>query len=217
MVKQRALSPTTWLLLISAVVVIIAVVTLQINTGKADALPKAKLAELGLYIFDKPRALSPVPLKNLNDQVVTLADFSGQWSIVNFGYMSCPDICPINLSFLAQVKDHWDSRSLDMPLQVLHITFDPERDTPALLKDYLAYMHKDFIGLSGEQANIRRVAQQLNMVFIKEKTNDDGDYFISHSDSFAIISPQGHYIGIVKGPYQFDALTQALALLVEHY
>jgi protein SCO1/2 len=175
---------------------------------------KQQLFELGFFKFDNARALAPVPLEDLNGNKTTLTTHHGQWQLVNFGYMFCPDICPVNLQLMSEVKSIWDTSHQDKAFEITHITFDPARDTPDRLSQYLNYIDPNYIGFTGEVENIRKVAQQLSTVFIYEKPDEYGNYFVTHSDSIAVLNPQGEYVGLFKGPYDKDNILKALELVI---
>ena len=181
--------------------------------GNANGVDREQLAEKGFFLFKKPRDLVSVPLNNLKGESVTLTNRHTKWQLVNFGYMFCPDICPLNLRFISDVKMAWDKIHTDTPFAITHITFDPKRDTVDNLSKYLDHHNPDYDGLTGELDNIRKVAQQLNVVFIHEKPDEYGNYFISHSDSIALINPQGQYVGMFKGPYADYHIEQAIKIL----
>jgi protein SCO1/2 len=189
------------------------------NKENAKSVNREALARLDFFLFESPRTLAPVVLENMQGEGKPFSDHLAGWRVVNFGYMFCPDICPINLSFLNDVKTTWDTAqgagSLNSePLNILHITFDPERDNPKLLNQYLTYMNPSFYGLTGDVNNIRAITQQLNVVFIYEEPDERGNYFITHSDSMALINPQGEYVGIFKGPYNKENMLQALETVI---
>jgi protein SCO1/2 len=191
------------------------------NTNQGETLsssidPKKseELKRLGFYQFKAPRPLSDTPLKDLEGADKKIGSLVDGWQLVNFGYMFCPDICPINLRLMSELKKEL-SEEEGINFAITHITFDPERDTPDRLRPYLDYINPDYIGLTGDLDNIRKVAQQLNTVFIHEKPDEYGNYFITHSDSIPIIDPQGQYVGLFKGPYDKDNLKQALKLLIK--
>jgi len=142
------------------------------------------------------------------------ANTTEKWQLVNFGYMFCPDICPINLRLMSEVKKEWDAEEKVTDFDITHITFDPERDTPDRLSKYLDYIDTNYIGLTGDLEEIRKVAQQLNTIFIHEKPDEYGNYFITHSDSIALLNPQGQYVGLFKGPYDKDNMVKALEYLI---
>ena len=184
------------------------------NVPEAVAERQRQWAEQGFYQFNPPRQLTTVALLDLQQQPVTFPAPGNHWQLVNFGYLFCPDICPINLRLLADIKTAWDQQHPQYPLTVTHITFDPERDTPADLKTYLAYHHPEFTGLTGELKAIRQVARQLNVTFIHEPPDEYGNYFISHSDSIALLNPQGQFVGLFKGPYRREVIEEVLGAVI---
>ena len=198
------------LLLIASILAVIAVLKDQ----AAATSSTADLSEQGFYRFDNARQLSTVTLTNIAGEAVDLSTGNGQWQLINFGYMFCPDICPVNLSFMSELKSEWDQQPDNAPIAITHITFDPERDTPDKLGPYLNYIDSHFAGLTGEMEAIRKVATQLNTVFIHEKPDEYGNYFITHSDSIALLDPQGQYVGLFKGPYDKQKVLTALEQLI---
>jgi protein SCO1/2 len=205
-----------WIGAIILVVLVLASIAARIyiaNKEGAIAATREQLVELSFYQFEQPRVLADILLDNLEGEKKAFNQHLSGWRIINFGYLSCPDICPINLSLLNQLKTTWDEDNQQSQLDVVHVTFDPKRDTPDLLKRYLTFMNPDFYGLTGEVNNIRQLAQQLNITFLYETANEYGDYFISHSDSMALINPEGKYVGLFKGPYDVINMTKALKIL----
>ncbi|EGG92993.1 Cytochrome oxidase biogenesis protein Sco1/SenC/PrrC [gamma proteobacterium IMCC1989] len=194
------------------------------NKESAKSMNREALANLDFFLFEAPRKLAPVTLDNMQGERKPFTEHLAGWRLVNFGYMFCPDICPINLSFLNDVKTTWDAEqgaqssknapANSTPLNVLHITFDPERDKPKLLNQYLTYMNPDFYGLTSDVESIRAITQQLNVVFIYEEPDERGHYFITHSDSMALINPQGEYVGLFKGPYNKESMLEALEVVI---
>ncbi len=174
---------------------------------------KQQLVELGFFKFNQGRALAPVVLEDLEGKQTTLANRHEQWQLVNFGYMFCPDICPVNLQLMSEIKTVWDESHKET-FEITHITFDPVRDTPERLSKYLEYIDPEYTGFTGELENIRKVAQQLSTVFIHEKPDEYGNYFITHSDSIAVLNPKGEYVGLFKGPYDKDNVLKALELVI---
>lgn len=193
--------------------IILTVITI-LKDREAATPDRAELTEKGFYLFDNARQLKPVALENLTGEAVNLANGNGQWQMINFGYMFCPDICPVNLAFMGEVKLAWEAQAAE-PLTLTHITFDPERDTPEKLTPYLNYIDENLVGLTGKVEEIRKIATQLNMAFIFEEPDQYGNYFISHSDSIALLNPKGEYVGLFKGPYDKDKVIGALEQLIK--
>ena len=197
------------LLLLAAILTVITILQ-----GRTAAPNRAELIEKGFYLFDSARQLKPVALENLAGEAVSLSRGNGQWQMINFGYMFCPDICPVNLAFMGELKTAWDAQA-ETPLAITHITFDPERDTPEKLTPYLNYIDENLVGLTGEIEEIRKIATQLNTVFIFEEPDQYGNYFITHSDSIALLNPEGQYVGLFKGPYDKDKVMGALQQIID--
>lgn len=193
--------------------VLVVIVFVLKNFVPTDA-NKEQLFELGFFKFDNARALVPVPLEDLEGNKTTLSAYNDQWQLVNFGYMFCPDICPVNLQLMSEVKSMWDASNKEQSFDITHITFDPARDTPDRLSQYLNYIDPDYVGFTGELENIRKVAQQLSTVFIHEKPDQYGNYFVTHSDSIAILNASGEYVGLFKGPYDKENIIKALELVI---
>jgi len=179
-----------------------------------SASSNADLSKQGFFRFDNARQLKPVTLTNLSGEAVDLAKGNGQWQMINFGYMFCPDICPVNLVFMGEVKTLWDANNEQSPLSITHITIDPKRDTPEKLIPYLNFMDENLLGLTGEIEEIRKIATQLNTVYILEEPDEYGNYFVTHSDSIALLDPQGNYVGLFKGPYNTDKAMIALEKII---
>jgi protein SCO1 len=118
----------------------------------------------------------------------TQEDFKGRVTIVLFGFIHCPDLCPTALSNLAAALDQLgEDRD---HVQIVFITVDPERDTAAILRDYLSGFGPNFIGLTGEPVAIRKAAKAFK-VFFQKKPLPDGDYTMDHSAAVYILDPQG--------------------------
>ena len=83
-----------------------------------------------------------------NERVFTREDLLGQWHIVSYGYTSCPDICPMTLTILAQVARSIEKDQVFTDVQFLFYTIDPERDTTERLAEYVSWFHEDFVGLT---------------------------------------------------------------------
>jgi protein SCO1 len=107
----------------------------------------------------------------------TLADFRGKYVMVFFGYLECPVVCPTALVLAAEARK---ALGADRErVQVIFITLDPERDTPARVKEYAAAFDPSFIGLRGDLERTREVAKEFRVYF--EKVPNGGSYSIDHT------------------------------------
>ena len=127
-------------------------------------------------------------LTDHHGQPRTLADFKGKVVTIFFGYTQCPDVCPTALSGMSEVM-----RQLGPDgdrLQVLFITVDPERDTPALLAEYVPVFDKRFLGLYGTPDKIAEIAKDFR-VFYRKSGDLAGHYTIDHSAGTYVFDPEG--------------------------
>ncbi len=161
-------------------------------------LSPTELQVNGAFVFDKPRIIENFALLNQHQEPFGLAGLEGKWSLIFFGFTSCPDVCPATLSNLKQMVATLNDDIADQT-QVILVTVDPARDTPQALDDYLQHFNPDFFGLTGNFIDIKKFANQLNIPFQKVKTGADS-YTVDHGANVAIINPYGHYQGFLKFP-----------------
>jgi protein SCO1 len=127
-------------------------------------------------------------LTDHNGKVRTLADFKGKVVVVFFGYTYCPDACPTTMGELAMVMKEL-GKDADR-LQVLFITVDPERDTPAVLSRYVPAFNPAFIGLYGDAEATARTAKEFRVLYQKQPM-PGGAYSVDHSAGSFIFDPDG--------------------------
>jgi len=131
----------------------------------------------------------------------TLADFRGKAVVVFFGYTQCPDVCPTTMSTLAETMKLLGADA--DRVQVVFITIDPERDTPALLAEYVPAFDKRFIGLSGDAAATERVAKEFKVIYQKQPGPTPSTYTMDHSAGVFMFDPAGRlrlYAGHAQTP-----------------
>jgi protein SCO1/2 len=118
-----------------------------------------------------------------------LADFRGKAVVVFFGYTQCPDVCPTTLASLAEAMKQLGPDA--DRVQVLFITVDPERDTPALLAQYLPAFDPRFLGLYGDAEATARTAKEFKIIYQKVPGSSAGTYTMDHSAGTYVFDPQG--------------------------
>lgn len=125
-----------------------------------------------------------------------LSDFKGKVAIVFFGYTQCPDVCPTTLSTLREVMTQLGPQA--ERVQVLFVTLDPQRDTPALLAQYVPSFHPTFLALRGDDAATGATAQAFKVFYKKQPGSAPGTYSIDHSTGSYVYDPQGRLRLYVK-------------------
>lgn len=126
---------------------------------------------------------------------VTDKDFLGKYTLYYFGYTYCPDVCPAELQVisaaLAQVPD------AEQKFQVVFTSIDPKRDTPQVMKDYVANFWPGTVGLTGSAEDIRNMAGKFRVYYSraggKEGEGKD-DYLMDHSSIVYLMGPDGKFI-----------------------
>ena len=134
--------------------------------------------------------------------VKTLADYKGKVVVMFFGYTQCPDICPTTLTEMQQVMTLLGPQS--DKVQVLFVTVDPERDTAAILKQYVPSFDSRFLGLRpADDAALEKVAKDFKIYYKKVPGTSPGSYTMDHTAGSYAFDPDGHlrlYIKHAQGP-----------------
>ena len=151
-------------------------------------------------------------LVDQNGQARTLADFKGKVTVLFFGYTQCPDVCPTTMAELAQVKKAL-GKDGDR-LQGVFVTVDPERDTPAVLKAYMAGFDPSFVALRGTIEQTTAVAKEFKVFFAKLPGRADGAYTIDHTAGSYVFDAQGHVRLFVRYGTGVEPLTADLKTLL---
>ena len=133
----------------------------------------------------------PLVLADAKGKTVTSDGFPGQWLLVYFGYTHCADQCPTALSAMVEALDEIGPAAAQ--IQPLFVTVDPERDTAAALKDYLASFDPHVHGLTGDPAALAAVAKAYR-VYYKKVPLDGGDYTMDHTAIVYLMDKEGHFV-----------------------
>jgi cytochrome oxidase Cu insertion factor (SCO1/SenC/PrrC family) len=151
----------------------------------------------------------PFSLLDQDSQTVTDAQFRGKWLLVYFGYTHCPDACPTALNDMAEALDQLDPAKRQK-VQVLFITVDPQRDTPAVMKEYVgAFEGANIIGLTGTPEQVT-VAEAAYRIRARRYDRADGDYAMSHAATIDIMDPEGHFVAMAYPERIAERLAQLL-------
>jgi protein SCO1/2 len=161
--------------------------------------PVAQIAAIG----------GPFKLTDQNGKVVTDQDLKGHPFLVFFGFTHCPDVCPTTLFEVSEVM-----RTLGPDAErtrALFITVDPERDTPAVMKDYLSSFDPHLSGLTGDPAEIAAVAKAYRVYF--KKVPQEGDYTMDHTAIVYLMDKAGRFVS----PFNLKRPTDAAAADLRRY
>jgi protein SCO1/2 len=152
------------------------------------------------------RTLPDFSLIDQKGRTFATADLRGHWSLLFFGYTNCPDFCPTTLTTLAAMEKNLRSAKAAVIPQVIFVSVDAKRDTPAQLAKYVPYFDPSFVGLTAaDQPSIDAVAKELGVAVIIRPASD-GNYTVDHSGEIFVLSPDGQIAAILTGPFSADAL-----------
>ena len=152
-------------------------------------------------------------LTDHNGQVRHLSDFAGKVVVLFFGYTQCPDVCPTSMAELAEVKKAL-GKDGDR-LQGLFVTVDPERDTPALLKSYMANFDPTFLALYTTPDKLVALAKDYKIYFKKVEGKTPTSYSMDHSAGSYVYDTKGQlrlFTRYGSGP---KPLTEDIRLLLQ--
>lgn len=152
------------------------------------------------------------PLPDVDGRMRSVKDFAGKAVVVFFGFTQCPDVCPTTLSEIAQAKKLLGPDG-DKVVGVL-VTVDPERDTPEMLKAYVANFGKDFVALRGTPEQLAAVAKDFK-VYYKKVDLKSGGYTMEHSAASYVYDPQGRLRLYARYGSGAQALADDLKLLLK--
>ncbi len=141
----------------------------------------------------------PFSLVDQDGRRVRDTDFAGRYRLVYFGFANCPNICPVDLAVASAGLQQFESDAAERAARVqpIFITVDPARDTPQVLKAFVANFHPRLIGLTGTQAEIEATKMEYAVSALKGDVAADGSYGVDHNRLLLLFGPQGEPIAIV--------------------
>ena len=152
-------------------------------------------------------------LKDFNGAPRTMADFKGKAVVIFFGYTQCPDVCPTTMHDLGEAMKQLGP--LADRVQVLFITVDPERDTPALLAQYVPAFDKRFLGLTGTLPEVDKVAKDFHVYYAKVPGKTPGSYSMDHTAGLYIYDPEGRIRVFASNTAPLESIVRDLKILLE--
>ena len=152
----------------------------------------------------------PFTLTDHNGKTITDRDLKGKPFLVFFGFTHCPDVCPTSLFEMSELMQAL-GKDADKTNAVF-ITVDPERDTPAVLKDYLSSFDPHVIGATGDRQQIE-AAEKAYRVYAKKVPGDNGDYSMDHTALIYLMDKQGRFVA----PFSLKRSPQEAAAELRKY
>lgn len=158
--------------------------------------------------LDPPRPLPAFTLTDQRGQPFGAERFRGHWSLVFFGFTSCPEVCPTTLALLADVRRQLGAGAPDL----VFVSVDPERDTPERLAAYLPGFDAGITGLTGNPDALATLAGSLGVLY-RRLPGPDGEYMMDHSVAVQVVDPKGGVAAVFTPPFTTAGLVADLRIL----
>jgi len=180
----------------------LAAYTLLAATCFAAGLVLAPTSEEAMdasWPIERIRLPSSVPIGEFRLHVVsgevrafTRENLVGRWTLMYFGYTHCPDVCRPALEELSHVTGMLAVHHPELDVQSVFVGVDPERDTPARLRDYASKVDAGIVALHGSEREIAGLARQAGVLFARQKSDVSGSYLVDHPATILLIDPGAH-------------------------
>jgi protein SCO1 len=152
-------------------------------------------------VISPPRPLPPMQFMDQQQHPFDANRLHGHWTFMFFGFTNCPDVCPTTLAMLAQTEKQLADLPKSQQPQVVFVSVDPERDTPAKIGSYVGFFSPKFIGITAPPAKIQDFTTSMGVPVAITKSAD-GSYTVDHSGAVFVIDPQGDWRALFSPPHQ---------------
>ena len=164
-------------------------------------------------VLPDPRAVPEFQLIDSNSHAYDHSQLTGHWSLLFFGYTSCPDVCPTTLTTLAQVHKQLIDLTDGKRLQMVFVSVDPKRDTPTQVGQYVKFFNADIVGLTGTPQNIEQFTNAMGVpVAIHDSGN--GAYTVDHAATLFLLDPQTQLAAVFSPPHNTATLVSDLRAVI---
>ena len=183
-----------------AAALIVLIISACSDSGMGDRVLAAR-PEGGDFVLQS--AAGPVDTRALRGNVL----------LVYFGYLNCPDVCPISMAAGAAALNALTPAERARTKMIM-ISVDPERDTPAKLKEYAAYFHPEMIGVVGSAEQTVVVARSFGAGYVRQPARPDGGYAVDHGSQTFVVGPDGKLMGLLPLGVPTDQVVAAVRKLL---
>jgi protein SCO1/2 len=155
-------------------------------------------------LWPEPAPLAGFELADQRGQSFGPQRLHGQWSLLFFGYMQCPDVCPTTLMALREMRRLQAQDPRRALPQVVFISLDPDYDHPEVMAPYLEFFDPDFTGVTGSLDALQPLTAALHIMRVERLEGSVRS--IDHTSSVIVVDPHGRAIGALSPPHQPSSL-----------
>lgn len=184
---------------------------LQANAREQQADPGYAAAT----ILTPTKPLIEFSLMDTKNQPFTHDSLQNHWTLMFFGYAQCPDICPTTLAIAGQLWRSFPNQTPHPKAQFVFVSLDPKDDTVPKLREFLERFHPSFIGVTGNEQDIKKLAENCRIYsWADPKPNAAGQKVIDHSATLLLINPEGRIQAIFSPPHRAENIAKDLQSLM---
>jgi len=164
----------------------------------------------GFYRLREPIEISDFRLEKNDGTFFTKSDLNDKWTIMYFGFTSCPSECPVTMSELRKLINALREKDFKLSdKQWVLVTIDPERDSAADIDFYASRFDPEFIGLRGDRATLLSLTTQLNVAKVQPMKHEmhDIEELSDHINNIVFINKDAQYFGFFRPPFEMPKLS----------
>jgi len=166
-------------------------------------------------LLPERRSLTPFALTDTTGAPFTETSLKGRWTLLAFGYASCPDVCPMLLATFRDVRRRLAERELAGEVRFVFVSVDPERDDLASLKSYVTYFDPTFLGATGPHPELQRLTRQLGVLYQRAAAEESAlGYLVDHSATLLLIDPEGRFTAVFSAPHDARGIAADVGALL---
>lgn len=169
------------------------------------------------FMQREPTAIADFKLSDQSGAAFGLEQLKGQWTMLVLGFTSCPDVCPMTLMRLEAIRAQLGLKMMpDSIPEIVFVAVDPDRDQ-TILKDYLAHFHPEYIGLTGDHSELKKLVESIDGMYrIEKRYPGEVNYTVKHSAGVALINPEGEWIATLNPPFHSHRTSEFLVQVIRH-
>ncbi|MCU0759559.1 MAG: SCO family protein [Steroidobacteraceae bacterium] len=184
-----------------------AVVAVAVVSGACGSTPGPPALQAGTALA-RPRPLGALALQDVAGRRFDRSRFTGRWSLVVTGFSRCPDFCPATLALLQALR----RRVPEPRVQFVFVSVDPARDTPDVLRRYVANFGAGIVATTGAADELARFTRELGLAQVVVP-GTGGDYTLDHSTALVLVDPEARVAGYFRAPHDLESIAADLAAL----
>jgi protein SCO1/2 len=165
------------------------------------------------FVLPAPTPLPDFALLDHEGNEVTPDTFQDHWDLIFFGFTHCPDICPATLQILSAARKELSSNGQNPLPRIVLVSVDPERDTPELMANYVAYFGDDNLGVTGSLEETRKLTSALGIYFEKQAGETD-NYSVDHSAAVLVVNPDAEFHALFGGTHRIENYLHDLPIIM---